>query len=341
VAGRPVYGGRPKTWEALEDKTAIDAVLARSGIDLAPSGVVGIADARGVASRFDRGDGTAWAGDAREGWWGGATYFRWVRSDEDAAEAERFFALSCDRVRVMPFLEGVPCSIHGMVFEETTIAFRPVEMLTLRRVGKNQLLYTGVSTFWDPPDSDRHTMRDIARRVGAMLRDHVDYRGMFTPDGALTADGFLPTELNPRPGAGAAPMMAASGINLMALNKSVIEREPLDFRPGELEQHVVSSSDAARRGSPFTIFQGSRTETEFVQVAKRGAGYVRLAEGEQGDGTLMFGPSVTGGFVRYLPDPTRVPVGASLAPTAAEIFAFTDAEFGTDLGPLEAAREVR
>ncbi len=45
-------------------------------------------------------------------------------------------------------------------------------------------------------------MRDAARRVGEQLRAEVDFRGAFTLDGVATVDGFRPTELNPRFGAG-------------------------------------------------------------------------------------------------------------------------------------------
>jgi hypothetical protein len=66
----------------------------------------------------------------------------------------------------MPFLEGVPCSIHGVVFPEGAATFRPVEMVTLRRPGSSRLRYAGAATFWDPPAADREVMRDLARRVG-------------------------------------------------------------------------------------------------------------------------------------------------------------------------------
>ena len=41
-------------------------------------------------------------------------------SREERADALDFFKSRCDRVRVMPFLEGVPCSIHGIVLPEGT-----------------------------------------------------------------------------------------------------------------------------------------------------------------------------------------------------------------------------
>jgi len=340
VAGRRVYGGRTQAWEALEDKTAIDDVLAKADIALAPSEVVFIAAAREAAKRVDLGDGTAWAGDARGGWWGGAAYFRWVRSADDAAEAEAFIGAACDRVRVMPFLEGIPCSIHGCVMGKDVIALRPCEMITLRKVGRDELLYAGAATYWDPPDADREAMREAARRVASTLRDLFDYRGFFTLDGVLTAAGFRPTEVNPRPGAGMAPMAASSDVNLMVLNKVMVEREPVDFRLPELERLVVEASDAKRGGRCFAIFGGKPTE-QTVRIAKVADGFRRAADGEDADGAIALGPSVIGGFARYEPDASRLEPGGSLAPTAVEVFAFTDTEFGTRLGPLEAALEVR
>ena len=51
---------------------------------------------------------------------------------EERAAALPFFAAHCDRVRVLPFLDGVPCSIHGIVLPEGTAVFRPVEIAILR-----------------------------------------------------------------------------------------------------------------------------------------------------------------------------------------------------------------
>ena len=70
-----------------------------------------------------------WSGDARDGFNGGGNFVRWVRDDRDRAAATAFFRPRCDRVRVMPFLEGVPCSIHGFVLPDGTAALRPVEIV--------------------------------------------------------------------------------------------------------------------------------------------------------------------------------------------------------------------
>ena len=165
--GRRTYGTHLPAWEALEDKIVIDDVFDAVAIPRAPREIVASdAGAIGAAHvRLDQGAGTALAGDAKAGWWGGAEFFRWVRTDDDLRDAAAFFAGACDRVRVMPFLEGIPCSVHGMVLDDTVIAFRPVEMVTLRRGRANRLLYAGIATFWDPPDARREQMRDIARRL--------------------------------------------------------------------------------------------------------------------------------------------------------------------------------
>jgi hypothetical protein len=128
---------------------------------------------------------------------------------------------------------------------------------------------------------------------------------------------------------------------LSLLNKLIVEREPADYRPDDLEHLVVSNGDEKRGGGCFTLFGGERTETSLISVAKRAGKFVVLPEGEPGDGVLMLGPSTAGSMVRYQPDVALVQRGPSFAPTAAEVFALTDAEFGTGLGPLEPAREVR
>lgn len=128
--------------------------------------------------RLDRGLGVACAGDAREGIHGGAHLFRWIRGEDGLAEAEQFFRTYCDRVRLMPFLEGIPCSVHGIVFEDVVIAVRPVEMVTLRYSDGPGLRCCGAATFWDPPDADREYMRRPT--ASAALRDRIDFRGAFT-----------------------------------------------------------------------------------------------------------------------------------------------------------------
>jgi hypothetical protein len=347
IAGRRVYGPRRPEWRQLEDKVVVDELWDELGVARAPSEVVPAEAAalRAAAGRLDRGAGTAWAGDARQGFHGGAFGLRWVRGEDDVAEAVAFLGARCDRVRVMPFLEGIPCSIHGVVFPGGVATFRPVEMVTLRRPGGSRLRYAGAATFWDPPDADREVMRDLARRVGAGLRERVGYRGAFTVDGVLAAEGFLPTELNPRLGAGLGMMTRdLPELPVALLDRALVEGEPLGYGAGDLERQVLAAADPARAGGAWTVTDrgpGAGGATHELPVTFEGGTCRPAGDGGPADGVLSFGPSGVGGFVRLALDPGRVPVGGSVAPLAVAAFALADERFGAGIGPLEPARAVR
>ena len=351
IAGRRVYGPRRPEWRRLEDKVLVDALWDELGVTRAPSEVVTAEPGalRAAAGRLDRGAGTAWAGDARQGFSGGAFCLRWVRDEEDAVEAAAFLGARCDRVRVMPFLEGIPCSIHGVVFPEGVATFRPVEMVSLRRPGgspggsgSNRLHYAGAATFWDPPAADREVMRDLARRVGAGLRERVGYRGAFTVDGVLTAEGFLPTELNPRFGAGLATMTRdLPDLPVSLLDRALVDGDPLAFAAGDLERQVLAVADRVRAGGAWTVTKEPADATRELAVAFEGGACRPAPAGRTPDGVLSFGPSGVGGFVRLALDPDRVPAGPPVAPLAVAAFALADERFGTGIGRLEPARAVR
>lgn len=342
VAGRRVLAPRPKAWEALEDKVVVDGLWDAAGIRRAPSEVVHArADAlRAAAQRLDQGAGTVWAGDASEGFNGGADYVRWVRRADDLPEAEAFFAAHAKTVRVMPFLDGIPTSIHGFVHAGEVAVFRPVELLTLR-TPTNRFRYSGTATYWDPPAADREQMRDVARRVAAELQRRVGYRGGFTVDGVLTSEGFRPTELNARFGAGITPILGRLGLPLQLVQILAVEDASVELRVAELERIVVEHADADRGGAGYTLIHQTRTETRTHPVAQRDDGFALVSEGEDADGELLVGPASVGALVSYSPDAAKVPVGPSFAPTLVRAYAFADEHLGTELGPLEAAPPVR
>lgn len=198
VAGRPLLAHRRPEWIRLEDKTVVDALWRRAGVPAAPAVVADLGNAWSASAGLDFGKGVVWAADATQGWHGGTSLTEWVRDAEEAQAAVAALAGHCRRVRVMPFLEGIPCSIHGIVCADGVVALRPVEMVVLRR--GREFVYCGAGTYWDPPDGVREEMRAVARRVGQQLAAEVDFRGAFTVDGVVTVDGFRPTELNPRSG---------------------------------------------------------------------------------------------------------------------------------------------
>ncbi|MDE0210389.1 MAG: hypothetical protein OXJ64_10950, partial [Boseongicola sp.] len=181
AAGRKAYAARPPGWAALEDKVNLDAFWDAVGVNRAPCRIVPADyDAlKRATDSLDRGLGTVWAADARDGIHVGAVGLRWVR--HGASGRESFASLRCmaDRIRIMPFLEGIPASIHGIVFPDSVAVFRPVEMVVLRPIAGDRLHFAGCTTAFDPSPDDRMAMRDLARRVGVALRETVNYRGPF------------------------------------------------------------------------------------------------------------------------------------------------------------------
>ena len=277
-----------------------------------------------------------WAADARDGYHGGASLTRWVTDDAEAAAVTAELAPHCDRVRIMPFLDGIATSVHGLVLPDGVVALRPVELVTLRH--GHELRYAGCATFWDPPAAVREQMREAARRVGEQLRAEVDFRGAFTLDGVATADGFRPTELNPRFGAGLnvitrgladVPLhlvldLVVAGIAAADRCRRAGGRDPRLGRRLARRRHAGRS--ACRRGSRSTTAR-SATSTG------TGAGPPTASRPTPRSSA---GP----GFARVDFDPARTPVGPSVGQRAADFWRFADAELGTAVGPLEAPVDV-
>lgn len=351
VAGRRFWGARPAEWRALEDKITIDAVWDTVGIPRAPSEVVDLSEDAllAAAARVDLGAGTVWAGDASRGFHGGATYTCRVRPEalRQPAEVERAAAhlrTRCLQARVMPFLEGIPCSIHGIVFPDHVVVLRPAEMVTLLRdTGVTGFLYARAATFWDPPVARREEMRDAARRVGEHLRARWGYRGTFTIDGVMTRDGFRPTELNPRIGA-ALGMMArrASGrpFPFDLLQDALVEGLPIDVDPVALEAELLALSDARRAGALGISIPRVFTEPQARRLVWTDSAWREATDDEPADGELLVGPGPSGGFLSLSLSGDRTPRGPSVGPRAAALAAWADAELGTGIGPVSAAGAV-
>ena len=161
IGDRTAYGARPASWSALEDKTLGDALFDRAGVPRPPSRVVPVelAALHASAAEVDRGAGTVWSGDAKEGFNGGGHAVRWIRDGDDGSAAAAFFAEHCAQARVAPFVDGLSCSVHGFVTDDGVAVLRPVELVNLRRPIGDRLQYAGCATFWDPLDSDRGAMR--------------------------------------------------------------------------------------------------------------------------------------------------------------------------------------
>jgi len=339
IDGRRVVGGRPSAWTALEDKLVADAVWDAVGGERAESRIVPVEEAGRAAGRLDRGAGTVWAGDARDGFNGGGDFVRWVASDEDVATALAFFAARCDRVRVMPFLEGVPCSIHGMVLPDGTAVFRPVELAILRGE-RRAFVYGGLGTTWDPPDEDRTRMRDLARRTGEHLRATAGYRGGFGIDGVLTEDGFRPTELNARMSGGLASLArVVDGPLFTLLQSNLVDGRDPAVSVADLEAWALPRMDGARFARPVAM-SPRRVVADPFDVHVRWDGR-RLSRSTSETGwQVSVGPNPAGTYCRLVTPSDPVP-GTRVAALNGALMGFLDEELHTGFGRVRSAPDVR
>jgi hypothetical protein len=341
IDGRPVTGGRPASFLALEDKLLADAVWDAAGLDRAAYRILDVHDEAGLVaatSELATGPGAVWSGDARDGLNGGGNFVRWVRDDRDRVAATAFFLPRCDRVRVMPFLEGVPCSIHGFVLPDGTAALRPVEIVTLRDPATGTMTSSGTGTTWDPPAADRAAMRDAAHRVGAHLARAHGYRGAFGIDGVLTADGFRPTELNARMSAGATTVSEVDRRFFTFLQAALVAAADTGLTAPDVES-LLPAMDAARVGKVVAFGEGiPLSGEESYPVAWDGRSFTRAATDTGNE--FHIGPTPSGFFARVLPCAAVVP-GQRLAPVTAALLRLLDAAYGTSFGPMEPAPDVR
>lgn len=311
VASRYVFGGRPRTWVDLEDKLAVLDLFADAGIATAPAEVVELDDniaAKAVHGRLAGSHGTVWAIDNSKGMHGGAAGTHWVTSTADAVELAGRLGVDHRRVRIMPFLTGVPCSIHGIVLEDITVTTRPNEMLVYVDETSRVFHYCRFGNHWDPPAADREAMVAAAIAVGDTLRTQVDFSGVFSLDGVLTADGFRPTEINPRYGMAlpsTLPMTDGGSIDMFLLDKAIIAGV---VRPDPvlLQRWLLRRLDDNRRGGA-TFTTANRPSQKRTATVVADDGDLSLVDVQEGEGVATPGDEPAAAALASV---TWMPVGA-------------------------------
>jgi len=346
VANRPTFGARPLDWAALEDKIAIRSLWADAGIETASDAVVDLANTDGllrVHARLASQWGTVWAVDNEQGWHGGGKGTFWVSSPERARQLAGELAANHRRVRVQPFLKGVPCSIHAMVLAQETLAFRPCETIVLLDVANETFEYSRTATFWDPTDAEREQMRSIVRSVGDALREHVNYRGVFTLDGVLTSDGFRPTEVNPRFGAALPvllPTTSGDMLPLFFMHLAAVTGNLDDLDATAIENLIVDRLDHDRAGTAFIFTNEGPPGGEQVDIALAGTwrqGHVdeiRVAgDDDEPFAVATWGQDPAGGLV-FVTFTTAMPTGPAVAPVVVEVRRFLRDHWAIPLADL-------
>jgi hypothetical protein len=224
----------------------------------------------------------------------------------------------------MPYLDGVPCSIHGYVLDDGVAVFRPVELVVLRSAADGRFVFAGLSTWWDPPVSVREQMREVARRTGTLLADRVGYRGAFNVDGVSTRDGFRPTELNPRFTVALATLVPQLPLELLHAN--VVAGYSAGITAADLEQLVVATADADRRAYPLASCRHRLADLVTARIR---------------EGMVLARPAVTSGsIVSFAPADGVLRPGGRIAGLLAGVLRFADRQWGCDFGDLSVAPDV-
>ncbi len=341
ILGRPVVSGRPAAFLALEDKMLADDVWDAAAVARAPYEIVPVdSDAlTSATARLSSPLGAVWSGDTKEGFNGGGDYVRWVRDERDQQRAAAWFLPRCDRVRVMPFLDGVPCSIHGLVLPDGTAALRPVEISVLRDEANRTFRYGGLSTFWDAPPPDREEMRAAARRVGEHLRELCGYRGAFGIDGVLTADGFRPTELNTRASAGFTLVTQVDRKLFALLQDALVLGEDPGVRVADVEG-LVPLIDAEPSGRAVALVKDVALGQITEGLTWDGNRFQVAPPGLDTDDVLVMADTPSGLFAKVQPCSALAP-GVRLSTVNLALYDLLRREYGDDVGDLRAAPDLR
>jgi hypothetical protein len=182
-------------------------------------------------------------------------------------------------------------------------------------------------------------LRATARTVGETLRGMLRYRGAFTIDGVATADGFRPTELNPRVGAALGQMVPGLAFDLW--NAALVAGEPFPL-PGEaIEAEFLAIAEAKRGGSLMFLFDRKLTTSSTHPLVWADDRWRAAEAGETPHTVATAGPGPSGGIVIAPLKREFTPVGPSVAPRAVALAAWADEALGAGIGPLEAAPDLR
>jgi len=108
----------------------------------------------------------------------------------------------------------------------------------------------------------------------------------------------------------------------------------------QLEALLLPAADAQRYGSAYNVITATGpAETESVDVTGGPDGLRVAGSSDAVIGTVERGPANLGSLIRFTP--AEMTSGIRIAPYAVAMFALADRLWGTGIGPVEAAPEIR
>lgn len=331
-AGRPVFGARDAKWQALEDKTIIDAFWDDAGVRRVSSinAPLNFDAIHHAYTELNRGSGVVIAGDSEAGFHGGAARTRWANTSDQLLEIIADLSQECSAARVMPYLDGVSCSMHGWVFPNgEVISLKPCEMLISRSQRDTHFDYHGAAIHWRPSEEIHQQMSDAVIRAGELLTSRYQYRGVFTIDGIATAEGFYPTELNPRFGGALGRMSAAlPDLPILVMHCATIEGYSLGVTPSELRELIISAADerSVVRGMIELDEPCTQPQSAYFKQTRDHA-WVRCGEHEDYHARVNWGVALKGSLVFVNLKPEIFERGEETGPTLCSLLMAAKAEF--------------
>lgn len=184
---------------------------------------------------------------------------------------------------------------------------------------------------------------DLDRGAGACWvadnRSTVGYRGTFSIDGVLTAEGFRPTELNPRFGGALLRVGAGIDLPIYLLHLASVTFPDLDWCPHGLGAAVLAAADATPTGRVMVPLPAEARHGSWRLVrAPNGAWVDTVDPDDEADAVIEVGPSVTSGQLAMVHLP-GLPSGGSAAELGSQVVPALAERVGVPLTPLEAATE--
>jgi len=326
AGSRRLLGRRHPVWRLCEDKGVVDTIWAWLGMTHPRYVLVdGGQDVTVLGATVDVGDGVVCAvqraGSAptsgAEGmwWWHGG------RAPDVATSRHH-------RLKIMQLVPGIPIRLHGMVFANVAVAFPPMEIVTLPRPGSGTFLCCGA--VGAVPDDQ--TLRRLTDAIGAGLSARIGYRGAFSVDGIMSANGFLPTDLNTR--LTSAMEAAPAHLRVQIHVANLIAREGCSLHDaewlGELAERVFS-------GDSVTIYGAANRATVASEVPVRWDGRELVAaDPGTAHGHISLEPSLRGWTLTARLQRDHLPSTPYAGTDAPRVFEFADRLLGTDFGLLAA-----